>query len=52
MENIHSVFTTILYLVIGAGILILSLMISLLLRNRTHEIGIYLERNFIKIVGV
>ena len=42
MENIRSVSTIILFLVIGAGILILSLVIGLLLRSRKHEIGIYL----------
>lgn len=42
MENIRSASVMILFLVTVAGILILSLVISLFLRNRRHEIGIYL----------
>jgi len=53
MENMSSIAMIILWVGIGASLLILSLLITLFLRDRRHEIGIYLslgERK-LKIVG-
>jgi len=49
MENLNWISGIILYVAIGATVLILSLLITLFLRDRRHEMGIYLslgERKF------
>jgi putative ABC transport system permease protein len=43
MENMSSIAMIILWVGIGASLLILSLLITLFLRDRRHEIGIYLS---------
>jgi len=53
MENMSSIARIILWVAIGASLVILSLLITLFLRDRRHEIGIYLslgERK-LRIVG-
>jgi len=42
METFHQIADWILFLAVGATLLILSLLITLFLRDRRHEIGIYL----------
>ena len=53
MENIRWIANIVLYVAVGATILILSLLITLFLRDRKHEIGIYLSlgEKKIKVIG-
>jgi len=43
MEHVRSVSTVVLLLAVSGSVIILSLVITLLLRDRRHEIGIYLS---------
>ena len=53
IDNMSSIATIILFVSIGASLLILSLLITLFLKERRHEIGIYysLGERKVKIVG-
>ena len=53
LENMSSIATIVLIAGVGASLVILSLLITLLLRERRHEIGIYrsLGERKIKIIG-
>lgn len=43
MENVRDLSTIVLVLAIGSSVIVLSLVITLLIRDRKHEIGIYLS---------
>lgn len=53
MESVQWIASIVLYVAVGAALVILSLLITLFLRDRKHEIGIYLSlgEKKLKVVG-